>query len=162
MAGLGVRTDLSDLTEGSAVKIMKAAAAAIVIVGGGVGCSFARVDQAETRTPPGVAQVTVDGEDAGRFELVQCVPARNTTAITIGAEPAVVHATVSSADSLGLDWIRFRDANGFTGSYNDGLNGTAKVDLRDTTYQISGTASGFKKDNPSVSTTATFSMEVTC
>lgn len=144
------------------MKIVNVIAATASIVVGGVGCSSGAVEQGGTRTPPGVARLTVDDQEAGRFEAVQCIPAKNTTAIAIGTEPVLVVAAVSSADGLGLDWIRFNDANGFTGGYNDGLNGAAKVAMRDATYEISGIATGFHTGNPSRPATATFSLEITC
>lgn len=144
------------------MKIVNVIAVTASIVAGGVGCSSGAVDQGGTRTPPGVARLTVDDQEAGRFEAVQCIPTKNTTAITIGTDPGVVVVAVSSADGLGLDWIRFNDANGFTGGYNDGLNGTAKVAMKGATYEISGTATGFHTRDPSRPATATFSMEISC
>ncbi len=146
------------------MKFACAAAAVAAVLVGGAGCSSESgpADAHAGRMPPGVAKLTIDGKNAGRPEGVQCVSAKGTTAITIGAEPSVAAATISSVGALELEWARFRDANGFTGSYNQGLGGQARVTLIGSMYQIWGTASGFNASNPSKPTTAEFAMEVSC
>ena len=42
------------------------------------------------------------------------------------------------------------------------LGGTAKVTMTGATYDISGTADGFKTDNPSFRTGGTFAIKVSC
>ncbi len=111
---------------------------------------------------PGTAQLSIDGATTGQVEAVKCIQSKHTTAITIGAEDPVAAATISNLDDLTVDWVRLRDENGFTGSYNAGLGGQAQVALTGSAYQISGVASGFNVVNPSRPTTAEFVIEVAC
>lgn len=146
------------------MKIECLAAAALLVVACGAGCSSGPEPGAPQpgRMSPGTAQLSIDGADTGQIEAVECTQARHTTAITIGAENPVAAATISKLDGLTVDWVRLRDANSFTGSYNAGLGGEAHVVLAGSAYQISGTARGFNMDNPSQPTTAEFAIEVSC
>lgn len=111
---------------------------------------------------PGTAQLSIDGADAGHVEAVKCTQSKHTTAITIGAEEPVATATISNLDDLKVDWVRLRDVNGFSGSYNAGLGGQAQAELTASAYQISGVARGFNAVSPSQPTTAEFVIEVAC
>ncbi|MGV0674657.1 MULTISPECIES: lipoprotein LpqH [Mycolicibacterium] len=139
-------------------------AAALLVVAGAAGCSPGPEtgDRQAGRMSPGMAQLTIDGADAGRIEAVECTQSKHTTAITIGDRDPVAAATISNLDDLTVDWVRFRDANGFTGSYNVGLGGQAQVVLTGSAYQISGVARGFNADKPSQPTNAEFAIEVSC
>ena len=60
-----------------------------------------------------------------------------------------------TAESVGIN-----NLGGFTGSYNAGLGGTAKVTIpAGRTYDITGTADGFDTAKPSFRTCGTFSVE---
>lgn len=139
-------------------------AAALLVVAAAAGCSSGpeTVDRQTGRMSPGMAQLTIDGADAGHIEAVECTQSKHTTAITIGARDPVAAATISTLDDLTVDWVRLRDANGFTGSYNAGLGGQAQVVLTGSDYQISGVARGFNAGKPSQPTTAEFAIEVSC
>ena len=138
--------------------------AALLLVGGIVGCS--------SGPPPakpqpgtlvaGTAQVTINGEDAGTTEVVQCVPAGTMTTITTGDDASGVTAMVSNKTGLVAESISINNLGGFTGSYNADLGGTAKVTMTGTTYDISGSADGFNTDNPSFRTGGTFAIKVSC
>lgn len=110
----------------------------------------------------GTAQVTVNGEDAGSTGAVQCDATGPLTTITTGDMASGVTAMVSNSDELVAESVTIRDLGGFTGSYNDGLGGTAKVTMNGRTYDISGTADGFETDNPSFRTSGTFAIKVSC
>lgn len=132
---------------------------------GGVGCSSGAGPAAARHSgglSSGSAQLAIAGKDAGLIDTVHCAPTKDTTAITVGAEPPVAEATIASRGGLILEWVRFRDVNGFTGSYNDGLGDKARVVLNGSTYRIAGTASGFNMRDPSRPTTTEFEMEVSC
>jgi ipoprotein LpqH len=110
----------------------------------------------------GTAQVTVNGQDAGRTEAVQCNSTGPLTTITTGDQNSGVTAMVSNDDQLIAESVAVRDLGGFTGSYNEGLGGTAKVTMTGRTYDISGTADGFATANPSFRTSGTFAIKVSC
>jgi hypothetical protein len=110
----------------------------------------------------GTAQVTVNGQDAGSTEAVQCNSTGPLTMITTGDQNSGVTAMVSNQDQLIAESVAVRDLGGFTGSYNAGLGGTAKVTMTGRTYDISGTADGFATANPSFRTSGTFAIKVAC
>ncbi|MDV3131647.1 lipoprotein LpqH [Mycobacterium sp. 29Ha] len=110
----------------------------------------------------GTAQVTVNGEDAGTTDAVQCSSTGTLTTITTGDDASGVTAMISNKDQLTAESVAIRDLGGFTGSYNAGLGDTAKVTMTGRTYDISGTADGFETDNPSFRKPGTFSLKVSC
>jgi lipoprotein LpqH len=121
----------------------------------------------EYEQPPGTlvagtAQVTINGQDTGTTEAVQCTPAGPLNTITTGDQASGVTALVSNKDELTAEAVSINNLGGFTGSYNAGLGGTAKVTMTGRTYDISGTADGFETANPSFRTSGTFAIKVSC
>lgn len=110
----------------------------------------------------GTAQVTVNGQDAGTTGAVQCDAIGPLTTITTGDQSSGVTAMVSNQDQLAAEFVRVHNLGGFTGSYDQGLGGTAKVTMTGRTYDISGTADGFNTDSPSFRASGTFSIKVSC
>jgi ipoprotein LpqH len=138
-----------------------AAAAATLVV---AGCSSGMPD---FRPAPGMlftgtAQVAVNGQNAGTTEAVQCTPAGSLTTITTGDQTSGVTALVSNKDELTTEAVSINNVGGFTGSYNRGLGGQAKVTMTGRTYDITGTADGFDTANPSFRTSGTFAIKVAC
>jgi ipoprotein LpqH len=93
---------------------------------------------------------------------VQCTPAGSLTTITTGDQTSGITTLVSNKDELTAEAVSINNVGGFTGSYNAGLGGTAKVTMLDRTYEISGTADGFDTANPSFRTSGTFTIKVAC
>jgi lipoprotein LpqH len=110
----------------------------------------------------GTAQVTVNGQNLGTTEAVQCTPAGSLTTITTGDQASGVTALISNKDELAADAVSLNNVGGFTGSYNRGLGEDAKVTMTGRTYDISGAAVGFATANPSFRTTGTFAIKVAC
>jgi ipoprotein LpqH len=110
----------------------------------------------------GTAQVSVNGQNAGTTEAVQCTPAGSLTTITTGDQASGVTALVSNQDELTAKAVSINSVGGFTGSYNAGLGGTATVTMTGRTYDITGTADGFDTANPSFRTSGTFAIKVAC
>lgn len=110
----------------------------------------------------GTAQVTVNGQNTGTTKAVQCSPAGSLTTITTGDQVSGVSALISNKDELTTEAVNINNVGGFTGSYNAGLGGQAKVTMTGRTYDISGTADGFSTDNPSFRTSGTFAIKVAC
>ncbi|MCV7303381.1 lipoprotein LpqH [Mycobacterium barrassiae] len=119
-------------------------------------------------TPPagqlvaGTAQVTVNGQDTGTTDAVQCNTTGPLTIITTGDEASGITAMVSNKDELTAESVAIRDLGGFTGSYNAGLGDSAEVTMSGRTYDISGTADGFDTDSPSFRNSGTFAIKVSC
>ena len=138
-----------------------AAAAATLAVGG---CSSEPPDYqpAPGTLVVGTAQLTVNGQNTGTTEAVQCTPAGSPTTITTGDQASGVSALISKKDELTAEAVAINNVGGFTGSYNAGLAGTAKVTIAGRTYDITGTADGFDTANPSFRTSGTFAIKVAC
>jgi len=128
------------------------------------GCS----SQAPEYKPPrgalvaGTAQITINGQDTGTTDAVQCSSTGTLTTIDTGDVAAGVTAMVSNSDGLTAESVEITNLGGFTGSYNNGLGGTAKVAMVDRTYDITGTAEGFATDKPSFRIPGTFAIKVSC
>jgi hypothetical protein len=110
----------------------------------------------------GTAKVTVDGADAGTTDAVACTVAGPLTTITTGDDQSGSVSIVSNEDALTAEIVRIRELGGFTGSYNAGLGGEATVTMTGRTYTISGTAEGFRIDNPSFRADGSFTITVAC
>ncbi|HEX2285965.1 MAG TPA: lipoprotein LpqH [Mycobacterium sp.] len=110
----------------------------------------------------GTAQVTINGQDAGTTEAVQCNATGPLTTITTGDQASGVTAMVSNQTELTAESVSINNVGGFTGSYNAGLGGAAKVTMTDRTYDITGTADGFNTANPSFRASGTFAIKVSC
>jgi ipoprotein LpqH len=138
-----------------------AAAAATLAIGG---CSSVppTYHPAPGTLVAGTAQVTVNGQDVGATEAVQCTPAGSLTTISTGDQASGVTALISNAEVLTTEAVEINNVGGFTGSYNAGLGGTANVTMTGRTYDIAGTADGFQTANPSFRTSGTFAIKVSC
>jgi ipoprotein LpqH len=111
---------------------------------------------------PGTAQMTVNGQNIGTTEAVQCTPAGSLTTITTGDQTSGITSLISNKDELTAASVSINNVGGFAGSYNAGLGGTAKVTMTGRTYDITGTADGFETANPSFRTNGTFAIKVAC
>ena len=145
------------------MKIEYAVAAAVFVVAGGAGCSSGPEPAGPQQgLKPGTAQLSVNGAVVGGSEAVQCVPAEDTTAIVIGGEPPVAAATIAYNRGAEVKWVKLHAVNGFTGSFNQGLDGEANVELIGSTYQITGVARGFDQNDARRPVAAKFAIEVSC
>jgi hypothetical protein len=138
-----------------------AAAAATLVV---AGCSSGPPDYkpGPGMLVAGTAQVTVNGQNIGTTEAVDCTPAGSLTTITTGDQTSGVTTLISNKDALTTEAVSINNVGGFTGSYNRGLGGEAKVTMTGRTYDITGTADGFDVANPSFRTAGTFAIKVAC
>ncbi|OBI80803.1 hypothetical protein A5663_17175 [Mycobacterium sp. E740] len=131
------------------------------------GCSS---DPPDYSPPPGelvagTAQVSVNGQNAGLTQAVQCSTTGWLTTITAGDQSSGVTAMLSNKDQLAAESVAINDVAGFTGSYSAGVGGNAKpaqVSMTGRTYHISGKADGFQTDRPSFRAAGTFDIRVSC
>lgn len=128
------------------------------------GCSS---ETPQYQPPPGAlvagsAQVTVNGQDTGTTTAVQCSSTGSLTTIDTGDQRSGITAMLSNKDELTAEFVSINNVAGFTGSYNAGLGGTAKVVMTDRTYDITGTADGFDTAKPSFRAAGTFAIKVAC
>jgi hypothetical protein len=157
-----VRADLS--RGGIAVKKGHLVVVGLMIVVGSVGCSSAQgsLESKPDVLPPGNARLTVNDGHAVATTKVQCATVEHLTTIKIGDQSPVATAMVSNADQLSALWVRLHDADGFFGSYDHDLAGSARVTMVGSAYQISGTAEGFNTGKPSELITEKFALQVSC
>ncbi|HEY9263258.1 MAG TPA: lipoprotein LpqH [Mycobacterium sp.] len=135
-----------------------------VLAAAAAGCSS---QPPEYQPPPGelvagTAQVTVNGQDLGTTESVQCTATGPLTTITTGDEASGISALIASEDELVVKEVGVRDLGGFTGSYNAGLGGEATVGMMGRTYGLTGTMYGFETAKPSFRASGTFEIKVAC
>jgi hypothetical protein len=117
--------------------------------------------------PPGTAALSVAGKDVGTTYAVRCESIDWMTRIHTdlhGSSPRTsgLSAMVSRVDTLTTDFVRLDDLDGFTGSYERGLQGEATITMTGPTYQITGAALGFNKSQPTRLRAETFTLRVSC
>jgi|SRR5580693_6402433 lipoprotein LpqH len=139
------------------------AVATSLLVMGLAGCSSG---PPSAPTPPngalvaGTAQVIVNGKTVGANHGVECENlGRSFIIINIGRAGSEVTVLVHDATPQA---ISFNDVQGFTGSYWQDLQGSARLGMIDQTYSLAGTAAGYNADHPHVRTTDSFNVKVAC
>ena len=112
--------------------------------------------------PAGVGELSVNGSTARVTDAVQCEFIEWMRTIRTGDEAAGVTVMLSNVKKLVAEFVRFRDFDGFTGSYDRHLQGEAVVAMTGPTYRIAGTAVGYANTKPTERTTAPFELRVSC
>ena len=136
------------------------AAATFLLV---AGCSSEKAAGARPGVlPPGTAVLTVEGKNVGTTYSVRCESIGWTTRIRTDLRSSGINAMVSKADRLTADFVRLQDLDGFTGSYERGLQGEAAVTMTGPTYHITGAALGFNQAQPTRLKAETFTVTVSC
>jgi lipoprotein LpqH len=134
-----------------------------VVVGSVAGCSSPPPPQQQPGTlVSGTAEVTVDNQSLPKVKSVDCTPGGDTMTITTGDQSSGTTTVVSNGDRQTVTAVAIRDLGGFSGSYTQALAGDATVSMTGATYAITGTADGFKTDNPSFRSNSTFTIKVAC
>ena len=82
--------------------------------------------------------------------------------IKSGDEASGVTVMLSNAKKMVAEFVRFRNFEGFTGSYDRHLQGEAAVAMTGPTYRIAGTAVGFASAKATERTTEPFELRVSC
>ncbi|MCV7381407.1 hypothetical protein A5672_11980 [Mycobacterium alsense] len=133
------------------------AIAFIVIAGAAVaGCG-----QAQT-TPRKAARVTIDGT-THTARPAACSQMQSYRTLDIGDENGHVEATVLlSGYRVMPQWVKFRNVDGFTGSFWQGGVGDARADVNHNAYSISGSAYGISSSNPNKVITTDFKITAEC
>jgi ipoprotein LpqH len=104
----------------------------------------------------------IDGQQAATSHSVNCVAIQSMTKITTGTDAEGVTAVVDNSGKLAADSVSIRNVGGFTGSYWRDLGKDADVSMAGTTLTITGTADGFKVDDPSFRTSGSFTFKASC
>ncbi len=141
---------------------LRVAVAAMLLACAAAGCSDKAASPRPGVLPPGTAVLSVDGKDVGTTYSVRCETIDWTTRIQTDIAGSSVNAMLSKADKLTADFVRLHDLSGFTGSYEQQLQGEATVTMTGPTYHITGAALGFNKATPHRLKAETFAVKVSC
>jgi lipoprotein LpqH len=106
--------------------------------------------------------IVINGTDATTAHTVDCAQLGSTTLVTAGESDSSLRISVNSGHGLDVEYVNMTDARGFTGSYQENLQGKASVSVTDQTYRLSGTAEGFFAEHPAARTAAQFDIRFAC
>lgn len=108
------------------------------------------------------ASVTVNGTDAN-FHNVKCGQRDWTRTIDIGGNFAGAKIIIDEgAQPASTEAVQIQNLGGFTGMYARGDGGGADTSMAGDKFTITGTANGFKTDNPNEAASVTFKIIATC
>lgn len=152
----------ADERDGAMKKFAMLLAAVVLVVGIAVGCSSTSPLKARPGTlAPGTAQLTVQGEKAVTTTAVRCSMVGSRIIIEAGGAQEGATVQLSNAGPLAVGFVRIRQPDGFTGDYNQGLEGDASVTLTGSTYDITGSALGYDPSSAEP-TKQPFTIRVSC
>ena len=121
-------------------------------------CSGCFTDDKATQK---TARITVDN-NTRTSHAVTCSQVDWLLTANISAAPANVRVLLKlDADTPKIESVHFDNFAGFSGVSDSGV-GEAKIRFANNTYTITGTAEGSQLDDPHVSVTAPFTIEVGC
>lgn len=137
-------------------RFVAAALTALVVVASCSGC-FTRTDKVAQKT----ARITVDN-NTRTSHAVSCSQVQWLLTANIGAAPASVQVVLKlDSEKPKIESVNINNFGGFTGVADAGA-GHARVVFANNTYTITGEAQGSQLNDPAVSTTAPFRIEVGC
>ena len=108
------------------------------------------------------ASVTVDGNTAN-INVVKCEQLESYRTIDIGGEFAGAKVVIDQRkEPLTVESVHIKNLGGFTGMYSRGDGGSAELSRSGDQYTITGSANGFKTDNPGEPASAAYKIVATC
>jgi ipoprotein LpqH len=121
-------------------------------------CSACFTDNKATQK---TARITVDN-NTRTSHAVSCSQVNWLLTANISAAPATVRVLLKlDTETPKVESVHFDNFAGFSGVSDSGL-GQAKIRFANDTYTITGTAEGSQLNDPRVSVTAPFTIEVGC
>ena len=131
------------------------AAVTVLVVASGAGCSGS--NKAAEKT----ARITVDNNTRTSHAVI-CSQVNWLLTANISAAPANVRVLLKlDTETPKVESVHFDNFAGFSGVSDSGA-GQAKIRFAKDTYTITGTAEGSQLNDPRVSVTVPFSIEVGC
>lgn len=109
--------------------------------------------------PSGTAQFSVNESGTASTHDVRCERISGLTIIRIGQTGTRVTVLVDDARPKS---VSFDDVQGFTGSYWQDIQGSARLHMVDQTYTLTGVAAGFNTVHPHTRTTDDFTVKFAC
>ena len=126
-------------------------------IGGGIVLGVLYEDKATQKT----ARITVD-KNTRISHAVSCSQVDWLLTANISAAPATVRVLLKlDSETPKVESVHFDNFAGFSGISDSGA-GQAKIRFANDTYTITGTAEGSQLNDPRVSMTAPFTIEVGC
>ena len=136
-------------------RFITAAVSASLVAASCSGCFTS--DKATQKT----ARITVDN-NTRTSHAVSCSQVNWLLTANISAAPATVRVLLKlDSETPKVESVHFDNFAGFSGVSDSGL-GQAKIRFANNTYTITGTAEGSQLNDPRVSVTAPFTIEVGC
>lgn len=119
--------------------------------------------QASGGLPPNTARVIVDGKDLGITDVI-CTQVGWMWTITTGDEGSASTAVIETGGGpMVARSVRFRQVDGFSGSYWDGNHGNAKASIVADNWTITGDVEGFNIDGQGIDhATRQFTISANC
>jgi ipoprotein LpqH len=111
---------------------------------------------------PNTARVVVDGKDLGTTDVV-CSQTGWTWIITADDHGSSSTAVIETGGPLVARSVRFRQVDGFSGSYWDGNHGRAEARVVAGNWTVTGTIDGFNTDTSGIDrATKQFTFTANC
>ncbi len=134
-------------------------AIAFVLVAGAAGVSACGQPQT---TPLKAAHLTLGGT-THTTRPPSCSQDQSYRTIDLGDRDGHVEAVVLLSGYRAVpQWVKIRNIDGFTGSFYEGGVGSARADVTNTTYTITGSAYGINTNNPDKVVTTDFKITAEC
>ena len=136
-------------------RLITAAVGAAVVAASCSGCFTS--DKATQKT----ARITVDNKTR-TSHAITCSQVEWLLTANISVAPATVRVLLKlDQETPKVESVNFDNFEGFSGVSDSGA-GEAKTRVANNTYTITGTAQGSQRDDPRVSVSAPFTIEVGC
>ena len=136
-------------------RLITAAVGAAVVAASCSGCFTS--DKATQKT----ARITVDNKTR-TSHAITCSQVEWLLTANISVAPATVRVLLKlDQETPKVESVNFDNFEGFSGVSDSGA-GEAKMRVANNTYTITGTAQGSQRDDPRVSVSAPFTIEVGC
>ena len=108
------------------------------------------------------ASVTVNGVDT-TIHVVKCSQLEWYRTIDIGGELAGITVNIDErGQPFTTTAVRIRNVGGFNGRYSQGGDGDASLSVSGDKFTITGTANGYKTDQPTEPASAAFKISTSC
>lgn len=140
-------------------RFVAATAATFLMPAGLLGCS---IDDRESLLGKHTAQVRINGSDVGDLPISCSQVQWRWTIETLRDTPGFTVQLSTEGKSVTPESVKLRNLGGFTGSFWENLDLRAEAGIADSTFTVTGTATGFYADNPTETATADFMIRTDC
>ena len=110
----------------------------------------------------GRAEVVIGDNPQQKLDNVACHPNSTGIDIVVGRGDETIAMIVKNDSAPRPAGVAINDFDGFSGSYWDGLQGSADLSVRGQTYDFTGLAAGFRSGEPGARVEERFSIRAAC